>query len=122
MATIIRQSYIDKIEKYLGKETIIVLVGQRRVGKSCMMKMIRDRKKADDCNNIIFIDKEKESLTTFRPIRISTTISESTFYPINITISLSMRYKTSGNLNAPSEVIAQNPTPTLSSQVAMLVC
>lgn len=44
MATIIRQSYIDKIEKYLGKETIIVLVGQRRVGKSCMMKMIRDRK------------------------------------------------------------------------------
>lgn len=59
MATIIRQSYIDKIEKYLGKEIIIVLVGQRRVGKSCMMKMIRDRKKADDCNNIIFIDKEK---------------------------------------------------------------
>ncbi len=56
MATIIRQSYIDKIEKYLGKETIIVLVGQRRVGKSCMMKMIRDRKKADDSNNIIFID------------------------------------------------------------------
>ena len=56
MATIIRQSYIDKIEKYLGKEIIIVLVGQRRVGKSCMMKMIRDRKKADDCNNIIFID------------------------------------------------------------------
>ena len=43
MATIIRQSYIDKIERYLGKETI-VLVGQRRVGKSCMMKMIRDRK------------------------------------------------------------------------------
>ena len=59
MATIIRQSYIDKIERYLGKETIIVLVGQRRVGKSCMMKMIRDRKKADDSNNIIYIDKEK---------------------------------------------------------------
>ena len=38
MATIIRQSYIDKIERFLGKETIIVLVGQRRVGKSCMMK------------------------------------------------------------------------------------
>lgn len=44
MAIIIRQSYIDKIERFLGKETIIVLVGQRRVGKSCMMKMIRDRK------------------------------------------------------------------------------
>lgn len=24
MATIIRQSYIDKIERYLGKETVIV--------------------------------------------------------------------------------------------------
>ena len=33
MATIIRQSYIDKIERHLGKETIIVLAGQRHVGK-----------------------------------------------------------------------------------------
>ena len=66
MATIIRQSYIDKIEKYLGKEIIIVLVGQRRVGKSCMMKMIRDRKKADDCNNIIFIDKEKREFDSIQ--------------------------------------------------------
>ena len=36
MATIIRQSYIDKIEKYLGKETIIVLVG--RVSSSLFLK------------------------------------------------------------------------------------
>lgn len=59
MATIRRQSYIDKIEKYLGKETIIVLVGQRRVGKSCILKMIRDEKMADSDNNVIYIDKEK---------------------------------------------------------------
>ena len=60
MAIIIRQSYIDKIERFLGKETIIVLVGQRRVGKSCMMKMIRDRWKiSDSSNNITDIDKEK---------------------------------------------------------------
>lgn len=59
MATIRRQSYIDKIEKYLGKETIIVLVGQRRVGKSCILKMIRDDKMADSDNNVIYIDKEK---------------------------------------------------------------
>lgn len=59
MGTIRRQTYIDKIEKYLGKETIIVLVGQRRVGKSCILKMIRDDKKADSCNNVIYIDKEK---------------------------------------------------------------
>lgn len=122
MATIIRQSYIDKIERYLGKETIIVLVGQRRVGKSCMMKMIRDRKKADDCNNIIFIDKEKREFDNIQTYQDLNDYIGEHFYPINITISLSMRYKTSGNLNAPSEVIAQNPTPTLSSQVAMLAC
>ena len=59
MGTIRRQTYIDKIEKYLGKETIIVLVGQRRVGKSCSLKMIRDDKKDDSDNNVIYIDKEK---------------------------------------------------------------
>lgn len=59
MGTIRRQTYIDKIEKNLGKETIIVLVGQRRVGKSCILKMIRDDKMADSGNNVIYIDKEK---------------------------------------------------------------
>ena len=71
MATIRRQSYIDKIEKYLGKETIIVLVGQRRVGKSCILKMIRDDKMADSDNNVIYIDKEKwqyDAIQTYRDL------------------------------------------------------
>ncbi|MBD8937234.1 MAG: ATP-binding protein [Prevotella stercorea] len=71
MATIRRQSYIDKIEKYLGKETIIVLVGQRRVGKSCILKMIRDEKMADSDNNVIYIDKEKwqyDVIQTYRDL------------------------------------------------------
>lgn len=71
MATIRRQSYIDKIEKYLGKETIIVLVGQRRVGKSCILKMIRDEKMADSDNNVILIDKEKwqyDAIQTYRDL------------------------------------------------------
>ena len=66
MATIIRQTYIDKIEKYLGKETIIVLVGQRRVGKSYMMKTIRDQKANDPDNNIIYIDKEKRDFDSIK--------------------------------------------------------
>ena len=37
----------------------MVLVGQRRVGKSCILKMIRDDKMADSGNNVIYIDKEK---------------------------------------------------------------
>ena len=71
MATIRRQSYIDKIEKYLGKETIIVLVGQRRVGKSCILKMIRDEKMADSDSNVIYIDKEKwqyDAIQTYRDL------------------------------------------------------
>ena len=71
MAIIRRQSYIDKIEKYLGKETIIVLVGQRRVGKSCILKMIRDDKMADSGNNVIYIDKEKwqyDAIQTYRDL------------------------------------------------------
>ena len=71
MATIRRQSYIDKIEKYLGKETIIVLVGQRRVGKSCILNMIRDDKMADSDNNVIYIDKEKwqyDAIQTYRDL------------------------------------------------------
>lgn len=71
MATIRRQSYIDKIEKYLGKETIIVLVGQRRVGKSCILKMIRDDKKSDSDNNVIYIDKEKwqyDAIQTYKDL------------------------------------------------------
>lgn len=66
MATIIRQAYIDKIEKYLGKETIIVLVGQRRVGKSYMMKTVRDQKASNPDNNIIYIDKEKREFDSVR--------------------------------------------------------
>lgn len=71
MATIRRQSYIDKIEKYLGKKTIIVLVGQRRVGKSCILKMIRDDKMADSDNNVIYIDKEKwqyDAIQTYKDL------------------------------------------------------
>lgn len=60
------QAYIDKIEKYLGKETIIVLVGQRRVGKSYMMKTVRDQKASNPDNNIIYIDKEKREFDSIR--------------------------------------------------------
>lgn len=66
MEAINRQSYIDKIEKYLGKETIIVLVGQRRVGKSYMLKMMCERKKHDANNNVIYIDKEKRAYDKIR--------------------------------------------------------
>lgn len=59
MQAIVRHSYLDRIEKYLGMDTIIIIVGQRRVGKSYTLRLFRD-KVANDINaNIIFIDKEK---------------------------------------------------------------
>ena len=60
MGIIVRQRYLDKIESYLGKDTIIILTGQRRVGKSYLLRMFRDKISADDKANIIFIDKEKK--------------------------------------------------------------
>lgn len=56
---IIRQNYLDKIFKYLGKEMIIVLTGQRRVGKSYLLKQFYQEKINDSDSNIIFIDKER---------------------------------------------------------------
>ncbi len=59
MKAIVRPSYLDKIEKYLGKDTIIIIVGQRRVGKSYTLRLFRDKVAKDARANIIFIDKEK---------------------------------------------------------------
>ena len=59
MSAIIRQSYLDKIERYLGKDTIIILTGQRRVGKSYILRLFRDKMSLDERANVIFIDKEK---------------------------------------------------------------
>ena len=48
-----------------------MLVGQRRVGKSCILKMIRDDKKSDSGNNVIYIDKEKwqyDAIQTYKDL------------------------------------------------------
>lgn len=68
MNAIVRQDYIDKIEKYLGKDTIIILTGQRRVGKSYILRMFRDKISTDENINVIYIDKEKkefDSINTY---------------------------------------------------------
>lgn len=63
---IIRQNYLDKIFKYLGKETIIVLTGQRRVGKSYLLKQFYQEKIKEPDSNIIYIDKEKREFDFIR--------------------------------------------------------
>lgn len=71
MNAIIRQSYLDKIVKYLGRDTIIILTGQRRVGKSYILRLLRDLLAAEESANIIFIDKEKhefDSINTYQQL------------------------------------------------------
>lgn len=63
---IIRRNYLDKIFKYLGKEMIIVLTGQRRVGKSYLLKQFYQEKIKEPDSNIIYIDKEKREFDFIR--------------------------------------------------------
>lgn len=61
MEIINRKYYADKIDSWLGKETVIVLTGQRRVGKSYILKDFILRHQNEPESNIIYIDKEKRS-------------------------------------------------------------
>ncbi|MBP5557081.1 MAG: ATP-binding protein [Bacteroidales bacterium] len=58
MELVSRPNYYSKVEKFLGKGILIVLTGQRRVGKSYVMRELVKRKQTEDAN-IIYIDKEK---------------------------------------------------------------
>ena len=66
MSAILRQSYLEKIERYLGKDTIIILTGQRRIGKSYILRLFRDKVNKDQRANIIFIDKEKHEFDNIK--------------------------------------------------------
>ncbi len=59
MDLIFRPNYYSKLERLLGKGVLIVLTGQRRVGKSYVMKELVERKTQERGNNVIYIDKEK---------------------------------------------------------------
>lgn len=55
-----RQHYINQIKPFIDKSLIKVLVGQRRVGKSSLLKLIAEWIKEQNKNaHIIFIDKEE---------------------------------------------------------------
>ena len=58
MELVSRPNYYSKVEKLLGKGILIVLTGQRRVGKSYVMKELVQRKQLENAN-VIYIDKEK---------------------------------------------------------------
>ena len=62
MELISRPNYYSKIEKFLGTGILIVLTGQRRVGKSYVMKELVQRKQKEDAC-VIYINKEKTAFS-----------------------------------------------------------
>ena len=59
MELIPRPNYYSKVERLLGKGVLIVLTGQRRVGKSYVMRELVQRKQQLEDACVIYIDKEK---------------------------------------------------------------
>ncbi len=66
MNIIDRNDYILRIEKQLSKEMIIVLTGQRRVGKSYLLKLLKLRLEQQKDANVIFIDMEKREFDAIK--------------------------------------------------------
>ncbi len=64
---IIRQKYLDKLIPFIGKQIIKVLTGQRRVGKSYVLKQLMMHiGKTDPGGNIIYINKEDMAFSGIR--------------------------------------------------------
>jgi len=60
MKNIKRNIYLSRIRPYYGKQIIKTLIGQRRVGKSFLLKQVlNELKKMNPEGNFIFIDKEQ---------------------------------------------------------------
>ena len=61
MEIITRKHYADKVDSWIGKGNIIVLVGPRRVGKSYILKDFIERHSGEEDINVIYVDKEKKA-------------------------------------------------------------
>ena len=72
-SVITREYYAHKLDAWLGKHQIIVLTGQRRVGKSFVLRDFINRHIADDMANIIYVNKEKKE---FDNIKTSSELNE----------------------------------------------
>lgn len=66
MKLIHRKKYLEKIAKLVGRNLIICITGQRRVGKSCLMRTLVSEWSSRSDTNIIYIDKEKSDFDEIR--------------------------------------------------------
>lgn len=61
--------FVQYSKQNFGKGVLIVLTGQRRVGKSYVMKELAARKQEETMSNVIYIDKEKTDFDTIATYR-----------------------------------------------------
>ena len=66
MELITRNDYAQKLDSWLGKGQVIVLVGQRRIGKSCVLKDFMRKHQDDTDANFIYVDKEKKEFDSIK--------------------------------------------------------
>jgi hypothetical protein len=68
-----RNLYLTRIAPFLGSPVVKVLMGMRRVGKSCLLRLIRDKLIAlgIPIENILYIDKESlefDAIATYQDL------------------------------------------------------
>src|ERR1700733_1111110 len=64
---IYRKQYMERIQPFMGKDIIKIITGQRRIGKSYMLKQLMEEiRQTNPENNIIYIDKELEEFSGLR--------------------------------------------------------
>ena len=67
MEYILRQSYLNEIQKFINKPVTKILIGMRRVGKSTILKMISEVLLKDiPSENKIFMNFESLELLNIR--------------------------------------------------------
>ena len=66
MEILTRKYYADKVDSWIGKGNIIVLVGPRRVGKSYILKDFIERHSKEEDIYVIYVDKEKKEFKSIK--------------------------------------------------------
>ena len=66
MEILTRKHYADKVDSWIGKGNIIVLVGPHRVGKSSILKDFIQRHSQEKDIHVIYVDKEKKAFKNIK--------------------------------------------------------
>lgn len=61
---LVRNSYVERVEPFIGKQIIKVFTGQRRVGKSCLLYQLMDKiKQTSPDTELVYMNLEEYELS-----------------------------------------------------------